>query len=96
VDLTVLKRTIRLLIECGVDYEFRTTLVPGLVAPGDFASIGAELKGARLHVLQQFYPEGAAAADYRKGKPYTGEQAKAMTQELAPFVAEVKLRGKFL
>ena len=43
-----------LLICCGTDFEFRTTVSPSLHEPGDFDLLGKRLKGARAYYLQAF------------------------------------------
>lgn len=45
-----------MLIDSDIDHEFRTTLVPGLVDPGDFTSIARALRGGHLYALQQYVP----------------------------------------
>ncbi|MEN9978786.1 MAG: anaerobic ribonucleoside-triphosphate reductase activating protein [candidate division WOR-3 bacterium] len=95
-SLAHLRRTIRLLIESGIEYEFRLTLVPGLINPEDIPQIGVALRSARTAVLQQFVPENARAAGYRQKQPYSLAQAEAMRSELAKFVSEVRLRGRFV
>lgn len=95
-ELALIRRSIRLLKESGVDNEFRTTLVPDLVLPDDIPAIGEATRDARLFVLQQYVPESAAVPAYRTKRSYTRPQAEAMADRLRPFVKEVKLRGKFL
>ena len=95
VDPAPIRRSIRLLLESQLPYEFRTTLVPGLVDPKDMLSIGQAVKGARLFVLQQFVPKEAPVESFRQKKPYSREEALAMLSALKPFVREAKLRGKF-
>ncbi len=94
--LSTIRRSIRLLLESGVEYEFRITMVPGLVNPEDMPAIGTALKGANTVVLQQFVPENARTKMYQEKKPYTQEEIEAMGKELSPFIKEVKIRGKFL
>lgn len=96
VELAVLRRSIRLLLESGVDYEFRCTLVPGIVEPGDVPEIGRAVEGARRLVLQQFIPTEARAEELRKRGTYSRTEAEALAESARPFVKEVKLRGKFL
>jgi len=96
VDCAVLRRSIRLLLESGVDYEFRSTLAPGLIDPEDIPEIGAAVKGAKSLVLQHFNPEGARTEGFRKKDSYSRKEAEEMAEALRPFVKEVKLRGKFL
>ena len=95
VEPDVLRRSIRVLKETGISYEFRTTLVPGLVDPEDIPAIGKEVEGAPLLVLQPYEPDRAAAPGFRKLKSYTPEEARAMAQELGRFVKEVRLRGRY-
>lgn len=95
-NLATIRRSIKLLLESGVDYEFRITVVPGLVNPEDIPEIGAALKGAKTVMLQQFVPEDARLKRYQRKRPYTLKEVEAMGEELARFVKEVKLRGKFL
>jgi pyruvate formate lyase activating enzyme len=78
-----------------MEYEFRSTLVPGLVNPDDMANIGKAVEGARVFVLQQFNPEQAPVKAYQDKTSYKLSEAEAMAESLRPFVKEVKLRGKF-
>ena len=38
----------------GIDYEFRTTVVPGIHSEQDFAEIGQWIKGAKSYFLQEY------------------------------------------
>lgn len=95
VDLAPIRRTVRLLLQAGIDYEFRTTLVPGIVNPEDIVAIGRELQGARKVALQQFVPATARSPSLRTVKLYSRRQAEAMAEQLKPLVNEVRLRGNF-
>ncbi len=46
--------SIRCVMDSGLDYEFRTTVVGGLFERDDFYKIGQLIKGSRLYVLQRF------------------------------------------
>ena len=43
----------------GINYEFRTTVVPGLVTQRNIRKIAKLVKGCKEYVLQQYYPEKA-------------------------------------
>ncbi len=47
------KKSISILLNSNVDYEFRTTALPNLAAD-DFVEIAKQVKGAKLYSLQQF------------------------------------------
>ena len=48
------KESIRLLMESGIDYEFRTTVVPSIHSLEDIKQVCRSLKGCRKYVLQKF------------------------------------------
>lgn len=49
------KRSISILVGSnGIDYEFRTTVVPGLLDREDILLIAEELRGAKKYCLQQY------------------------------------------
>ncbi|MFA6193322.1 MAG: anaerobic ribonucleoside-triphosphate reductase activating protein [Parcubacteria group bacterium] len=58
VDMERIRLSVDLIRNSGVDYEFRTTAVPGLHKKSDFASIGEWLKGSKKYVLQAFEDKG--------------------------------------
>lgn len=54
VDLERIKLSVDLIRNSGVDYEFRTTVVPGLHKEEDFVKIGQWLRGSKKYVLQRY------------------------------------------
>ena len=86
-----IRESVRLLMESGIDYEFRTTVVDELHQTEDFEEIGRWIKGAKRYFLQCF-------AD-RDTVPYAGLSApsKAKLEACAaivrPFVEDVQIRG---
>jgi len=95
-DVAPVRRTIRLLLESGIEHEFRATLVPGLVNPEDMRAIGEAVRGARKFALQHYDPANARVKTLAGGRNYTRAQAESMAEALKPFVKEITLRGKFL
>lgn len=53
-DLRRIEESVDLLMSCGVDYEFRTTVVKGIHSLQDFESIGRWLAGAGVYFLQSY------------------------------------------
>lgn len=95
VSLEALRRSMEILLAGRVDYEFRTTLVPGLIGEEEIREMAQEIKGARCYVLQQFVPKDARAPELRLRKPYTRSEGEALLKAVRPWVKEVKLRGRF-
>jgi len=95
VDIAPLRRTIRLLLESGIEHEFRCTLVPGLIDPKDAAAIGEAIKGAQAIALQEYVPKRARVKNFGGGKSYTQSEVDAMAEVLRQSVKEVRIRGSF-
>lgn len=70
-----IRKSIRLIMESGVPYEFRTTVVPGIHAEEDFDGIAALIKGASAYYLQEFRDTTVLDPDLK-------EQAKGKTIDL--------------
>ncbi len=91
VDLEKVRASIKLIMESGVPYEFRTTVVKELHEPEDFLSIGALIEGAEKYFLQQFTD--------RETVPFDGlhapspEELDRYAALVAPFVKNAEVRG---
>ena len=53
-DLTPIKQSISILMNCDIEYEFRTTVIKEFHTEDDFHKIGEMIKGARAYFLQRF------------------------------------------
>jgi pyruvate formate lyase activating enzyme len=51
-----------MLIDSGIEHEFRTTVVPGLVTPDELPRIARTLRGGQLYILQQYMPAASGSA----------------------------------
>jgi pyruvate formate lyase activating enzyme len=52
-----LQESVALILSSGIDHEFRTTVVPGLVGVGEVEAISSAICGARHYYLQAFRAE---------------------------------------
>jgi pyruvate formate lyase activating enzyme len=84
---------VRLLLEGRVDYELRTTCVPGLVEAADIHAIGELVRGARSWVLQQFVPGHSLAEELREVEPHPAATIRAFAGLAGGSVGEVGVRG---
>jgi pyruvate formate lyase activating enzyme len=58
VDLERIKLSVDLIRNSGVDYEFRTTIVPGLHTVEEFKDVAEWLAGSRKYILQKYEDNG--------------------------------------
>lgn len=54
VDMEKIRKSVTMITESGIDYEFRTTVVPGIHNETDFEGIADWIGGARAYYLQQY------------------------------------------
>lgn len=57
-DISPILRSVELLKNSGIDYEFRTTVVKELHETSDFEEIGKMIAGAKAYFLQSFVDSG--------------------------------------
>jgi len=93
VDLNKINQSIKLIMGSGVDYEFRTTVVPTLLDKEDVAAIAAHLKKAKKFVLQQFVAENSWDEALRSLKPWDKGELTQMVKSAKKFVPNTILRG---
>ncbi|EKE11594.1 MAG: hypothetical protein ACD_15C00054G0001, partial [uncultured bacterium] len=53
-DIERVKLSVDLIMNSGIDYEFRTTVVPGLHTEKDFDKIAVWIDGAKKYYLQEY------------------------------------------
>ena len=57
-DFNKIQKSVKIIMESGIPYEFRTTVVPGLLDVGDISKMGEIIRGADKWFLQKFKSEG--------------------------------------
>jgi len=93
VALGNLEQTIALLLESEIDYEIRTTCVPGFVGEREIHQLGRRLRGARRWVLQQYAPGYALAPRFRELEPFSAGDLEGFAGLARGYVEEVTIRG---
>ncbi|WP_432823476.1 anaerobic ribonucleoside-triphosphate reductase activating protein [Trichloromonas sp.] len=93
VDTAALRQSIRLLLDGCVDYEIRTTCVPGLVDAADLPVMGEAIAGACSWVLQQFVARHAMDESLQTLAPHLPEQIRTFAQIAGAYVERVSIRG---
>ena len=78
-------------MSCGIDYEFRTTLVQGFHEKTDMDEIGKLIKHANKYYLQKFEDNGSCIQGNLS--PIKKDEALEFLEILQRFIKNVKLRG---
>jgi pyruvate formate lyase activating enzyme len=87
-DLACIRRSIKVIMDAGVEYEFRTTMCPAFVRVEDVVEIARSVSGARRLALQQFRPTDCLDESLEKVTPYDREVLERAARLAAEFVAE--------
>ena len=90
-DLTPMKRSVRLLMESGVDYEFRTTVMREFHTPADIEAIAKGIAGAPRYYLQQFKDSGIL--NEGSCSAHDEETLFAMRDRAKKYIPTVEIRG---
>lgn len=93
VDLDRIKMSAEMIMSSRVDYDFRTTVVPGIHREKDFEEIAEWIGGAKKYFLQRFRDMKTLDADLKnkiKGKKLDLEKIQ---KKLKKHFGEVGIRG---
>lgn len=90
-DLQRIRRSVELLMEAGVDYEFRTTVAQGLHTREDIEAIGRWLQGCRRYFLQNYRESEQVMMPVFAG--FSREQLENFRRLLLEYIPQVGIRG---
>ncbi len=90
--LNKIEKSIDLIKNGKIDYEFRTTLVPGFLEKKDILTIARQLKGAKKYYLQSFKKENLLSPEYMILDEYPLAELVKIQQAIAPFFETCEIR----
>ncbi|MEI6126809.1 MAG: anaerobic ribonucleoside-triphosphate reductase activating protein [Pseudomonadota bacterium] len=80
--LTLVKRSIRILIDSGIQHEFRCTVLPSYHGPEEIINIARELNGAQRLKIQNFNPTHTLDPELKSHQPYSEEMIDHIQQQV--------------
>ena len=89
--LEAVKESVALLMNRGVEYEFRTTVVRQLHTPEDMEKIGVWLSGAKRYYIQQFVDSGNLIGEGLSA--LSPSEMEILRQSALPYIPTTALRG---
>ena len=92
-DVDAIRRSAKIIMGSGVEYEFRTTVCPAFVGPDELRDIAEAIRGAKKYVLQQFKPGECLDPAMDDVAPYAREELRTFAKELREYVGQCIVRG---
>lgn len=92
VALEDIRKSINILLENKVDYEFRTTICRELLSMEDIKIIAEEIKGCNTYALQNFKDGETILAGQNKFTPYSDGELKKIRDSIGNLLNKVVIR----
>lgn len=86
-----IKRSIKMIMESGIPYEFRTTIAKPLHNIEDFKGIGELIKGSNLYYIQNFVPSKQVDENMPLG-PFSKDELERGLSTIKKYVKEAYIR----
>ena len=93
IDTDKIEKSIEIIMQSGIDYEFRTTVLKSQISREDFNEIGKLIKGAKKYYLQKFEVKtDILDSSLINEKTYTNEEFYEIISLLRNYIENVNLR----
>jgi pyruvate formate lyase activating enzyme len=92
-DVAAIRRSARLIMASGLEYEFRTTVCPAFIDGDDLLDITRQIEGAETYILQQFRPGDCLDPAMNEIDPYPRERLREFAAAVRPHVRTCLVRG---
>ncbi len=93
-DLSDIRKSIRLIMESGIEYEFRTTVCPTVLDGLDITEIAQSIAGSKRYILQTFRPNNCLDSRLLDVEPYSEDEIKGFAEDAQRFVKNCYVRGE--
>ena len=92
INKTNIEKSINLIINSNIDYEFRTTVIKSQLNYNDFEEIGKLIKGAKKYYLQKFIPSKILDKTLLEEKTYTDKEFAEIKNILKKYILYINVR----
>jgi len=94
VELSKIEKSVDIIRDKAVDYEFKTTFIPDLLTKDDVLKIAEWLKGSKKFYLQQFKVDTPLVSlDFQNLKPYPKKYLEETLDLIKQYFEKCELRG---
>jgi pyruvate formate lyase activating enzyme len=94
VEINKIQKSIDLIKNSSIEYEFKTTIIPGMLEKKDIIKIAVWLNGAKQFYLQQFKNDTSLISkELEIIKPYSKKYLYEIIEEIKPNFEKCNVRG---
>ena len=94
IDEKALQKSIDIIKNSGIDYEFRTTVIPGLINKEDIQKIGEWLEGSKRFCIQQFRnTKDLIDKELKKKDPYAQKELEEFSEIARPYFEDIEIKN---
>lgn len=83
-----IQESMRILLQGGVDYEFRTTLVPAFIGEEEVYALAGRVRGAKRYTLQNFDPRDPLEEGLKRVVPFDEPTLRRMQARVNRIIRE--------
>jgi pyruvate formate lyase activating enzyme len=87
-----IEKSIKIVMNSGLDYEFRTTYVKSLHSLESVEEIGKMIKGAKNYYIQNFRPGKTIDPTLTKKNSFTTKELEQIKKTIEKYVENVQIR----
>lgn len=91
-NVDAIKKSVKMIMESGVAYEFRTTVVPGIHTEDDFVEIAKWIKGARAYYLQEYREMVTIDPNLKEKTKGKSLDLKKIKKTMKPYLENIGIR----
>jgi pyruvate formate lyase activating enzyme len=88
-----ISQTIRVIMDSGVDYEFRSTIFPSCHSEEDIREMGSLIMGSKNWYLQNFRPLKTLHPSFKKQPSFTSEELLRLKSIARQYAEHVEVRS---
>lgn len=92
VDISAIQKSIALIMESNILYEFRTTINKALTSPEDVEDMARLISGADVYYLQKFVSNHILNPQLKRTITYTDEEFEKLLDRAKPYVKTCAIR----
>lgn len=86
------RESVRIIMKSGAEYEFRTTVVPGIHEERDFEAIGEWIQGASRYAIQAFRDIKLYDPSLAEKSRHASVNLESIRKKMRRFVRDVEIR----